>query len=70
MVIESERQSRLLTDAGNALERASALVTLDIPLDIIAVELSEALQNLGELTGEVTPSDILETIFSGFCVGK
>lgn len=70
VVIESERQSRLLTDAGNALERASALVTLDIPLDIIAVELSEALQNLGELTGEVTPSDILETIFSGFCVGK
>jgi tRNA modification GTPase len=47
-----------------------ALVDLDIPLDIIAVELSEALQNLGELTGEVTPSDILETIFSGFCVGK
>ncbi|MGE4584198.1 MAG: tRNA uridine-5-carboxymethylaminomethyl(34) synthesis GTPase MnmE [Sphaerochaeta sp.] len=70
LIIESERQHRLLLHAAEALERALVLVDQDIPLDIIAVELGEALQNLGELTGEVTPADILETIFSGFCVGK
>jgi len=70
LIIESERQYQLLDASKVALERALNLVDDDIPLDITAVELGEALDNLGQLTGEVTPSDILETIFSGFCVGK
>jgi len=39
-------------------------------LDIVAVGLNEALYHLGLITGEVTPNDILESIFSNFCVGK
>ncbi|MGD9927138.1 MAG: GTPase, partial [Sphaerochaeta sp.] len=70
LIIESERQYQLLNASEVALIRALELVDEDIPLDITAVELGEALDNLGQLTGEVTPSDILETIFSGFCVGK
>jgi tRNA modification GTPase len=70
LIIESERQYQLLNASEEALGRALTLVDEDIPLDITAVELGEALDNLGQLTGEVTPSDILETIFSGFCVGK
>ncbi len=70
LVIESERQYQLLKQAEQALKRALVLVDKDIPLDITAVELGEALDDLGQLTGEVTPADILETIFSGFCVGK
>jgi tRNA modification GTPase len=70
LIIESERQYQLLDASEVALIRALELVDEDIPLDITAVELGEALDNLGQLTGEVTPSDILETIFSGFCVGK
>jgi len=70
VVIESERQHALLENAAQALQRSLVLVDQDIPLDITAVELGEALQNLGELTGEVTPADILQKIFSGFCVGK
>ncbi|WP_320128103.1 tRNA uridine-5-carboxymethylaminomethyl(34) synthesis GTPase MnmE [uncultured Sphaerochaeta sp.] len=70
IIIESERQHLLLLQAREAIERAIALVERDIPLDIVAAELNEAMQNLGELTGEVTPADILQKIFSGFCVGK
>lgn len=70
LVIESERQYQLLQGAQESLTRAKQLSEEQIPLDIIAVELSEALDCLGQLTGEVTPADILETIFSGFCVGK
>ena len=70
VVIESERQHLALRSAAKALERALELVDTDVPLDIVAVELGEAMQNLGELTGEVTPADILTKIFSGFCVGK
>jgi tRNA modification GTPase len=35
-----------------------------------ALDLRQALQALGEITGETTPEDILDTIFSQFCVGK
>lgn len=70
VIIESERQHLLLEQTAEALKRALELVDADVPLDITAVELGDAMQNLGELTGEVTPADILHKIFSGFCVGK
>ena len=70
VVVESERQHMLLNQSAEALQRSLELVDADVPLDIIAVELGDAMQNLGELTGEVTPADILHKIFSGFCVGK
>jgi len=41
-----------------------------MPGDAVAVDLKEALDALGEITGEVTAADILETMFSRFCVGK
>jgi tRNA modification GTPase len=46
------------------------LLAGDVALDVVAVELGEALSQLGELTGEVKSDDILDRIFSGFCVGK
>jgi tRNA modification GTPase len=70
VVIESSRQRQELQRAADALERAKALAEETVPLDIVAVELGEALEALGTLTGEVASSDILEHIFSGFCVGK
>lgn len=70
LVIESERQRDGLARAAQALRRADELEDQGLPLDIVAVELNEALQALGELTGEVTEADVLERIFSGFCVGK
>ena len=41
-----------------------------MPLDVVAVDLEDAVDALGELTGEITTSDILENMFSRFCVGK
>jgi len=38
--------------------------------DCLAVDLEEALWHLGELTGETTPDEIINEIFSRFCVGK
>jgi tRNA modification GTPase len=37
---------------------------------MVAPELRDALDHLGEITGEVTNADILQQIFSDFCVGK
>jgi tRNA modification GTPase len=41
-----------------------------ISLDMVALDLKEAMDALGEITGEVTTSDILNNMFSNFCVGK
>lgn len=69
-VIDSLRQKELLDRAVDALESAETSVADGMPLDMTAMELKEALQALGEITGEVTTADILNTIFSRFCVGK
>lgn len=46
------------------------LTGLDASPELLAVELQEALQALGEITGETTPDDILAMIFGAFCIGK
>ena len=43
---------------------------MDDAVDLIAVDIREVMDGLGEITGEVTSSDILELMFSNFCVGK
>ncbi|NLO61568.1 MAG: tRNA uridine-5-carboxymethylaminomethyl(34) synthesis GTPase MnmE [Spirochaetales bacterium] len=70
IVIESQRQYDALTRASAALKKAFEFAEDEVPLDIIAIELDEALDALGSLTGDVASEEILEQIFSGFCVGK
>ena len=64
------RQKNLVDAASSLLEEALALTENDEPLDLIAPLLREAVNSLGEITGEVSTADILEEMFSKFCVGK
>jgi tRNA modification GTPase len=66
----SQRQKNLVDTACAALEEALELADHNEPLDLIASLLREAVNSLGEITGEVSTSDILESMFSKFCVGK
>jgi tRNA modification GTPase len=68
--IGTVRQKNLVDDACRALEEALALAEKEEPLDLIAPLLREAVNALGEITGEVSTADILEEMFSRFCVGK
>lgn len=69
-VIDSLRQKQLLDRAGAALDQVLAGAGRAVPLDMLFLDVKEALDALGEITGEVTTADILTTMFSGFCVGK
>jgi tRNA modification GTPase len=64
------RQKTLIDTAYTALEEALALAEQKEPLDLIAPLLREAVNALGEITGEISTADILEEMFSRFCVGK
>lgn len=66
----SERQKELVDTARISLRHTIEMADLNEPLDIIAPEIREAINALGEITGEVSNSDILEKMFSQFCVGK
>jgi tRNA modification GTPase len=66
----SARQKALIDAAAEALEAALAAHDEGLPADLIAPFLREAVDRLGEITGEVSSADILETMFSRFCVGK
>jgi tRNA modification GTPase len=68
--IASERQKVLLEKARGCIREALALADQGQPLDVIAPALREAVNALGEITGEVSAPDILEVMFRKFCVGK
>lgn len=70
LVIENDRQRENLSRASSSLTAAKLALKEDLPLDIVSMDIQEALEALGELTGEVTTDDILDRIFGSFCVGK
>ena len=69
-LIDSERQRDLISRALAALGRLRDARAGGVTADLLAVDLADALDALGEITGEVTTAEILERMFAGFCVGK
>jgi tRNA modification GTPase len=61
-------QKDSLRRAADCVQRL--LDRLDMSPEFLSFELREALAALGEITGETTPEDILDLIFSSFCIGK
>lgn len=70
VVIDSQRQHDLIDRALAALVQVEQDIAGGDPMDVIALDVQEVLAALGEITGEVTSADILNEMFSGFCVGK
>ena len=66
----SARQEALLRRAVEALERAEGGLREDSSYDLIAVDLTEARQLLGEIVGRGVDQDVVAAIFSQFCIGK
>ncbi len=64
--VTSQRQKGLLEDALRALEN----MNFNNPPEFIAADLSEVCDFLGEITGSITTEDVLERVFSRFCIGK
>ncbi len=74
LIALSSRQRGALMEAGAALARAEQIVAssavLDAQIELLAMEIHQAMDALSMLTGEVTTEDLLARVFAGFCVGK
>ena len=70
VLITNLRHYSALERARNSLLLSEKTVEAGISSEFIAVDLRSALDSLGEVTGAVTTEDILNTIFSKFCIGK
>ena len=69
-VLLNLRQRQSLRRAGEALARAQAALEEKLSDEFVAADLRPALAALGEITGESVSEEILDLIFSRFCVGK
>jgi tRNA modification GTPase len=70
LAIDSERQHAALIRAADALRLTEQSAADRMPADTLAVDLQEALDAIGEITGEVASAEILDQMFGNFCVGK
>ena len=70
IVVTNVRHKAALDRARTSLVEVHRAIDQGMPPDIVAVDLQEARDSLEEIIGTVTNDDILDRIFSQFCIGK
>jgi tRNA modification GTPase len=68
--LTNARHQKLVQDSLAALARATAAVEQNLPHEMLLLDLYSALRPLDEITGATTAEDVLNVIFSRFCIGK
>jgi tRNA modification GTPase len=69
-IVTNVRHYEALQHAADSLKAALHGLDANITGDFLALDIRRALAYLGEITGEVGVEDLLENIFSKFCIGK
>jgi tRNA modification GTPase len=70
VLVTSLRHKQALEKTAGTLTRLLADIPRDVPPEYLALDLQAGLESLGEIVGETTKEDILDQIFSRFCIGK
>lgn len=70
IVVTNVRHKESLDRAVAAITAAQDILAHNRPLELFSLELRDALDSIGEITGAVTSEEILNKIFSDFCIGK
>lgn len=69
-MVSNTRHIQLIEKALNHVTEAKTAVSNHLPYDFIEVDIKDAILSLGQVTGESVESDLLNNIFSHFCLGK
>ena len=70
LCVLSERHAESLQKGARNLETALGSLERGMTNEFVAFDVRESLSALGEITGEITSEDILNSIFGEFCIGK
>ena len=70
LIITNIRHKTALEKTKDAIRNIFETIDAGMPMDLISVDLKEALDSLSEITGEISSEDILDHVFGNFCVGK
>ena len=70
VIITNLRHKNLISKAIENVKKAKKTVEENMPIDIIAIFIKDILEDLGNITGEIVTDDIINEIFSKFCLGK
>lgn len=69
-IITNTRHRDLLLKSKQNMIEAIESINMNLPIDCIEVDIRNAIENLGEVTGDSVGEDIIDTIFKNFCIGK
>ena len=70
ILITNVRHKNIISKSLENVKKANESLNMNMPIDIITIYIKEILEDLGEITGEVVTEDIINEIFSKFCLGK
>ena len=70
LLITNVRHKNIITKAVKNARKAIEALNMNMPIDIITIYIKDILEDLGEITGEVVTEDVINEIFSKFCLGK
>jgi len=70
ILITNIRHKNIISKALENVKKANEALNLSMPIDIITIYIKDILEDLGEITGEVVTEDVINEIFSKFCLGK
>lgn len=70
VMVTNQRQNDLLRKAKQSLIEAIEAINDNMPLDLVQIDLKEAWDSLGEITGDTAPDELITQLFSKFCLGK
>ncbi len=70
LLLGNMRHVQLLKEACNILQRGLDAAMSGIPVDLLGVDVQQAWQVLGQITGNTCEEDVIDAIFANFCVGK
>lgn len=70
VIVTNTRHKSLINKAIKSTENAQISLQNKMPMDIVAIDIKDILESLGEITGEDVSENIINEIFSKFCLGK
>ncbi len=70
LVITNIRHKNLISKSIESINKTREIINEKMPIDLVAVYIKEILEDLGNITGEFVTEDIINEIFSKFCLGK